>query len=121
MARARRAPQDTQTQTTRSGHMAGTAITPDMIAELLAKGRSRGDYESFLREFLDSEEAGWEVPLDSGPFAGKTAKQVKTSFDNARKRLGDDGKAKIDGGTAVKVIVADDKAYLINTNVPVAS
>lgn len=89
------------------------------IQALLAKGRSRGDYETILREFVTSGEAGWQVPLDSGALAGKTAKQAKTSFDNARKRMGDDGKLKVEGGNNVKVIVSDDQVYLINTAVPV--
>lgn len=105
------------------------AIDAQMIQALLSKQKSRGDYDADLREFLNSGEAGVEIDLTSGRFAGKRAKQVKVGFDNARKKTNDQGLVHA-GGTAVKVVAINDKndeegnpkgeqeehVYLINTS-----
>lgn len=96
-----------------------TALTPERIQELLSTQKSRGDYDAEIREFLSSNEAGIQVPLDSGRFSGRDAKKVKTGLDNARKRNNDDGTLVHNGGNNVKVIVSDDAVYLINTAVGV--
>jgi|SRR6185295_6755626 len=104
------------------------AIDAQMIQALLSKQKSRGDYDADLRDFLSSGNAGVEIDLSSGRFAGKRAKQVKTGFDNARKKTNDQGLVH-PGGTLVKVIAINDKnddegnpkgeqeehVYLINT------
>lgn len=104
-----------------------TSLSPDMISELLAKTRSRGDYGTVLAEFLKSGEAGIEVPLDSGPLAGKTAAQAAVGFNNARTGVNKEtGQPNHPGGHAVKVIKQVDKdsegnelpggrVFLINT------
>lgn len=92
------------------------ALTQAQIQELLANQRSRGDYDAVLAEFLDSGEAGIQVDLESGVLAGKDAKKVKTGLDNARKRINQStGKPVFEQGHAVKVIVAEDNVFLINT------
>lgn len=63
-----------------------TALTPDLISELLAGARTKGAGDDVLTSFLDSDEAGIEVDLDSGPLAGKSAIQASTALNNAKKR-----------------------------------
>lgn len=92
------------------------ALTPEKIAELLAKGRARGAYDPVLADFLASGEAGIEVEA-SGALAGRTSKQIKTGLDNARKRTNENGKLVHEGGNNVRVIEADGSVYLINTAV----
>lgn len=98
------------------------------IQALLSKQKSRGDYDADLSEFLSSGEAGVEIDLTSGRFAGKRAKQVKVGFDNARKKTNEKGLVHA-GGNLVKVIALnsknddegnavnpdDEHVYLINT------
>lgn len=92
------------------------ALTQEQIQALLANQRSRGDYDAVLAEFLESGEAGIQVDLESGVLAGKDAKKVKTGLDNARKRINQStGKPVFEQGHAVKVIVAEDQVFLINT------
>lgn len=94
------------------------------IQELLSKQKSRGDYDAQLRAFLQSGVPGIEVSLTDGIFAGKQPSNVKTGFDNARKRSTDAGPVH-PGGAAVKVIAVKETAenandghlYLINTGV----
>jgi hypothetical protein len=57
-----------------------------MIQELLAGARVKGAGDEALESFLASGEAGIEISLESGPFAGKTAAQAATSLNNAKKR-----------------------------------
>ncbi len=99
-----------------------STLSPDMITQLLQKQRTRGDYESLIRSFLDSGEAGIEVPLDSGPLTGKTADQAKIGLDNARKRVDSTtGQPVIVGGHALKVVKVgkegeEQHVYLIDTS-----
>lgn len=115
MARVRNAPNE-ETPTERKSM---STLTAEQIQALLAKGRTRGDYDRVLRDYVSTGEPGIEVPLDSGPLAGKTSKQAKTGLDNARKRMTDDGKPAIEGAQSVKVIEAEGHVYLINTAVAV--
>lgn len=94
--------------------MANT-LTPDKIAELLAKGRVRGGYDRVLTDFFASGEAGIQVDLETGPIAGKTSKQAKTGLDLARKRTDQNGKLVHAEGVNVRVIESDGNVYLINT------
>ncbi len=114
MARSRRKPSNDNDTTTGGNRMA--ALTQEQIQALLANQRSRGDYDAVLSDFLDSGEAGIQVDLESGVLAGKDAKKVKTGLDNARKRINQaTGKPVFEAGHAVKVIVAEDNVFLINT------
>jgi hypothetical protein len=101
-----------------------SALTIDAINELLAGSRSRGDYDSVLSEFLNSDDAGIEVDLTSGPLAGKDPKNVVTGFNNAKARMNKEtGTPVHPGGHAVKVILrtvgegeaAESHVFLINT------
>ena len=100
--------------------MARQALTAEAITALLSNQKSRGDYDAEIAEFLTSGEAGILVPLDEGRFAGKDAKKVKTGLDNARKRPNSQGGLVHDGGQNVKVIVSEDKVFLVNTAVTVS-
>jgi hypothetical protein len=99
-----------------------SSLSPEMITSLLQKGRTRGDYESVIRKFLESGEAGIEVDLSSGALAGKTADQAKIGLDNSRKRVDSaTGKPVIEGGHALKVVKVgkegeEQHVYLIDTN-----
>ena len=117
MARKRRqASNDNSTTNTNERNNKMAALTQEQIQELLSNQRSRGDYDAVLSDFLDSGEAGIQVDLDSGVLAGKDAKKVKTGLDNARKRINQStGKPVFENGHAVKVIVAEDNVFLINT------
>lgn len=110
------------------------ALSAEMIQNLLSKSKSRGEYDSVLRDFLNSGDAGIEVDIHAGPLGGKRAKQVKVGFDNARKKTNEQG-AVHPGGKDVRVIAitgkmpdpsdsskqvdkednSDDHVYLINT------
>lgn len=96
-----------------------TALDPATIQELLSKQKSRGDYDVELREFLAGGEAGIEVSLSDGRFAGKPSGTVKTGLDNARKRTNDAGGLVHEGAQNVKVIESDGHVYLINVAVSV--
>ena len=102
--------------------MPAPALNADRIAQLLGKAKTRGLYGSELSEFLSSGEAGIEVTLD-GRFAGKTAKQVQTGLNNARKHVSSvTNQPTYPGGNNVSVIVDKDEdgnehVYLINTAV----
>jgi len=91
-------------------------LDPAKIQELLAAGRTRGAYGTVLSDFLTSGEAGIEVPLDSGPIAGKSSKQAKTGLDSARKRTDEKGNLVYAGAQNVRVIEQDGHVYLINTD-----
>jgi hypothetical protein len=63
-----------------------SAIDASLINELLAGARTKGAGDDAIESFLEGGEAGIEISLDSGPFAGKTAAQAATSLNNAKKR-----------------------------------
>lgn len=112
MARSRKS----NTTDTNTGGKKVAALTQEQIQALLANQRSRGDYDAVLSAFLEGGEAGEQVDLESGVLAGKDAKKVKTGLDNARKRINQStGKPVFEQGHAVKVIVAEDQVFLINT------
>lgn len=102
--------------------MAANQLDAATIAQLLASQKSRGEYDSTVSDFLKSGIAGIEIPLDSGVYAGKPAKTVKTGLDLARKRV-KDGSVVHAGGDKLRVIVATEgegesevsHLYLINT------
>lgn len=99
------------------------------IDEILGSTRSKTNATLYLNEFLSSNELGREIPLDSGMFVGKSAKQVKTALDVARKKVTDDGKLVVPNGTDLTVrikqetngkrgeakVITAEHVYLINT------
>lgn len=86
MARPRASSTKSATPTNTKGENKVSAIDADLISELLAGARVKGAGDEALESFIQSGEAGIEVSLDSGPFAGKTAAQAATSLNNAKKR-----------------------------------
>src|SRR4051812_29389416 len=86
MARNRNASNTATNTNTTQGENKMTALTPDLISELLAGARTKGAGDDVLEGFIDSGEAGIQVDLESGAFAGKTAAQAATSLNNAKKR-----------------------------------
>lgn len=85
--------------------MAGTALTLDAINELLSSAKTRGDYEDELRAFVNGPDAGIEVDLTTGTLTGKDPKNVATGFNNARKKMLDNGQPAVPGGAQVKVLL----------------
>ena len=65
------------------------ALTPQEIANLMAKKRTKGLYEEKLTElYSDSDEAGVDVAEQWIDFAGKNATTLYQGFSNAAKKLG---------------------------------
>lgn len=93
-----------------------SALTPDMISELLSSQRTRGDYDKALSEFLKSGETAIEVNTDSGVLAGKSADQVKTGLENAKKRTNESGQLVHTGANNVRVIKKEEAVFLIDTS-----
>lgn len=81
-----------------------TALSADQIQDLLAGARSRGEYDTYLKEFLESGDAGRLVDRESGTLAGKRAEQVKVGIENAKKRTNDAGQFLHPGAQSIKVI-----------------
>lgn len=79
---------NTDTTNTNEGErkMAVEELSMDEINSLLAEGRTKGDYDEYLVEFLQSGVAGQKVDLSEGKLAGKTFDKVKTGLNNARNR-----------------------------------
>lgn len=92
------------------------------IQALLAKQKTRGEYDEELADFIQSGVAGVEISLIEGRFAGKKASNVKTGFDNARTRTNKQTNQPVHaGGNMVSVIKVGDAekgeeehVYLIN-------
>jgi hypothetical protein len=78
------------------------------IQELLAKSKQRGEYDRQLKNFLESDVPGIQVPLTEGIFQGKASSSVKAGFEGAKKREGAP-----DGSSEVRVIVDGENVYLI--------
>jgi len=88
--------------------MASTELNDDLIAQLLAGSKQRGQYDAELKAILDSGAKGVQIDLENGTFAGKKAQSVKTGLDNARKKLPEDVQA------TVRVIMQEDKVFVIH-------
>lgn len=105
-----------------------SALTTDMIQELLAGSRTRGAGTEVIKDFLESDEAGIEVDLNSGPLAGKSPGQAYTTLLNAKKRTrtNESGSTELAMPEAAKVRVIkrnqgtkeneDWHVFLINTD-----
>jgi hypothetical protein len=81
----------------------------DLLADILAGARGRGDYKTVLKAFIESEHRLVEVPLTGGLFEGKKAQTVKTGFENAK-----NAKEPVEGSDKVKVVKKGDQIYLVN-------
>lgn len=107
-----------------------STLSLDDITGILGETRSKTNAGEYLRDFLSSGELGREVDLNTGSFAGKPAKVVKTALDNARKKVNDEtGQLVIPGGTDIQVrvkqvtngkkgdekVVLEEHLYIINT------
>lgn len=79
------------------------------VLNVLGNTRSKTDSATYLRDFLTSGQLGIEVDLSAGSFAGKTAKQIKSALDVARKKVSDEtGALVIPGGTDIQVRIKQD-------------
>jgi len=85
------------------------ALTPDQIASLLASTRTKGQYAEFLGEFLASGESGVNANDEWVAIRDKKASTIKQGFESAK-----DKKDAPEDAQYVKVLVSEDKVYLIN-------
>lgn len=98
------------------------ALSPDQIAAIYAKRRTKGQYVELLTEFLASGEAGVSVKEQWGAFlGGKQPTTIKQGFEGAK-----DKKDSPEDAGLVDVIVDGDDVYLIHkvlagTSEPVAA
>lgn len=104
----RNAPTHSNTTQGEKVTMASTELNDDVIAQLLAGSKQRGQYDAELKAILASGTKGVQIDLENGTFAGKKAQSVKTGLDNARKKLTEEEQAN------VRVIMQDDKVFVIN-------
>jgi hypothetical protein len=92
------------------------ALTADQITELLASSRSRGEYDQFLKGFMESGDAGTLVDREGGILAGKSEDQAKVGLENAKKRTNDAGELVHKGANLIKVIKKEGQVYIIDTS-----
>jgi len=113
MARTRRASNVMEVQPQGEKRMALgiEQLSQDEINNLLGSVKQRGEYDRQLKAFVESSEPGVQISLEEGPFAQKKAQSVKTGFETAKGREGAP-----EGSANVRVIVHDDKVYLLRTD-----
>lgn len=100
----------TQTQTNeRQGVTRMAGLTPEAVAALLSKTRTKGQYIQYLNEFIASGEMGVEANEQWVALRDKQATTLKQGFDNAK-----DHKDAADGAENIQVIKSEDKVYLVN-------
>jgi hypothetical protein len=87
--------------------MAG--LTAEQIQALLATSRTKGEYSQYLTQFLDSGEQGVCANDEWISLKDKKASTVKQGFANAIDKKDAHADAQF-----VKVLVNEDKVYLIN-------
>lgn len=83
-------------------------LTQEQIDALLSKSRSSG-YTEKQNEFLASGENGVCVNEQWPEFKDKKANTLKQGFEGAKTK-----KDAAEGADKIKVVVADDKVYLLN-------
>lgn len=98
----------TDDNTNKESTKMANALSAEQISALLSSSKQRGEYDRELKAFMESGEAGIEVSLETGNFAGKKSSSVKTGFTNAAKREGAP-----EGADQVAVIVNEDHVYLV--------
>lgn len=103
----------TNTNSTNNGTTQGESkmagLTAEQIQQLLSTSRSKGQYVAYTNEFLASNEAGVCVNEQWADLADKKASTLKQGFENAKTN-----KESSDGADKIKVMVNEDKVYLIN-------
>lgn len=113
MARNRKSTESNATSTKENSNMSEGMFTPiedtDLLADILAGARGRGDYKTVLGAFIESGHRLVEVPLTGGLFEGKKAQTVKTGFENAK-----NAKEPVEGSDKVKVVKKGEQVYLVN-------
>lgn len=87
--------------------MAG--LTAEQVQALLANTRSKGQYTEYLNAFLESGEQGVCANDEWVAIRDKKASTIKQGFVNAQ-----DKKDAHEDAQFVKVLVNEDKVYLIN-------
>lgn len=106
MARQRSKARPTNTNTNERNVV---ALTPEQIAELLSNTRTKGQYDGFLGQFIDSGEAGVNAMEQWVELKGKKATTVKQGFDNAKAK-----NTAPEGADRVKVISQEGSVFLLN-------
>lgn len=113
MARTRTKQDNTTDTPKENSNMSDTLFQPiddaELLADILAGARGRGDYKTVIKAFIESGHRLVEVPLTQGLFEGKQAQTVKTGFENAK-----NAKEPVEGSDKVKVVKKGDQIYLVN-------
>lgn len=87
--------------------MAG--LTPEQIQALLGNARTKGSYTTAMASFLNSGEAGVCVNDTWPEMASKKSATLKQGFENVK-----NSKDAPEGSDTVKVLVNEEKVYLID-------
>jgi len=87
--------------------MAG--MTPEQILAVLGQSRTKGEYAGYLKDFLESGEAGVSVNDTWPALSQKKATTVKQGFENAK-----DKKDAPEGAENIKIVKSNDQVYLFN-------
>lgn len=107
-SKTKKAPSTTSANNERKGvTMAG--LTPEQIAALLGKTRTKGQYIIYLNQFVASGMDGVCANEQWVDLKDKKASTLKQGFENAK-----DNKDAAEGSENVKVISNEDLVYLIN-------
>jgi hypothetical protein len=87
--------------------MAG--LSADQIAQLMAGSRTKGQYTTYLTDFVNSGEGGVCVNDEWIDLKDKKASTLKQGFENAKDKK--DAPAEF---ANIRVLTNEDKVYLIN-------
>jgi hypothetical protein len=110
MPRQRR--QASNANTTSERWLKGMALTPEQIQAIYAKRRTKGLYERYLAEFLESGENGVLVGEQWPDLKDKKAQTVKQGFEGATVDKKD--RKAPEGSDQVDIIVDGENVYLLN-------
>jgi hypothetical protein len=85
------------------------ALSEEQIKALLGKTRTKNQYVDLLSQFVNSGEVGICANDEFVAIADKKPATIKQGFEAAK-----DKKEVAEGADKVKVVVSDDKVFLIN-------
>jgi hypothetical protein len=93
-----------------------TELSQEEIDSVLGSVKQRGEYDRQLRAFVEGDQPGVRVALDTGHFANKKPNSVKTGFEGAKNRAAKANEPWAAAAQNVRVLVHEDNIYLIRTD-----
>lgn len=99
----------TGNSTSNKGERKMAGLTAEQISALLGATRQKGQYLIYMNKFVDSGEGGVCANDEWVDLKDKKASTLKQGFENAKQN-----KEVHDGAENVKILVNEDKVYLIN-------